>query len=66
MVRKAIIRANDGEHKVEIQIKLDVMKGLSRDETYKSLIEIVRNCANSLESVHYTDFGIDNTKVILR
>lgn len=65
MKRVARIVADDGDVRVEINIRLLSRNGLVTHEVRRSLQDVVRHTAN-LSGVQYTDFGVDNTRVEMK
>lgn len=64
MKRVAKITADDGQNKVKIVIEVKTKETLMDAEAALIVQGLVRGCADGIRGVVYTDFGVENTKVI--
>ena len=65
MVRIARIVADDGDVCIEIAIKIKRSGTLTKGETEVVRSGLLRSIGRAIEGVRYTDFGIDNIKIVI-
>lgn len=62
MKRNIHIKADDGQTKLDIQIKVSTTH-LAKQETIRVQSEIIRRVCSGLSDISYTNFGIDNITI---
>lgn len=65
MKRTVRVVANDGDVKVILTGHIILPnRRFAQSEVNTITRDVTRNLANSVQGVHYTDFGADNTRVV--